>query len=288
METIIQFIQFIIVIILMLFGGGDDTPTTVTPLPLSEGSYIQVHYIDVGQADAALVICDDETMLIDGGNVADSDLIYTYLKDRKIKHLDYIVSTHPHEDHVGGLSGALQYATVGKAYSPVTVYDSKAFQNFKSALSRQNVSLTVPDPGDDFILGSALVTILACDGTASDTNNTSIVLRIDHGETSFLFTGDAEREVEQHLLDTNEPLGATVLKLGHHGSNSSTGYQFLYEVAPKYAVISVGAKNQYGHPDEETLSRLKDADVTVFRTDKQGDIVCTGDGEALTFRTIRR
>lgn len=255
---------------------------------LPEGSSFQVHFIDVGQADAALVLCDGKAMLIDGGNAPDSDLIYTYLKKHAITHLDYIISTHAHEDHVGGLSGALQYATVGTAYSPVTTYDSKAFENFKTALANRGAEITVPTVGTNFQLGSASCQILAVNTETNDTNNTSIVLRIEYGQTYFLFTGDAETPVEQVLLDSGSNLKSTVLKVGHHGSNSSTCYRFLREVMPEYAVISVGKGNTYGHPTDDVLSRLRDADVALYRTDMHGDVICTSDGKTVSFETAKR
>ena len=255
--------------------------------PLPENSSFQVHFIDVGQADAALVICDGDTMLIDGGNVADSDVIYTYLKKYNITHLNYIVSTHPHEDHVGGLAGAVEYASVGVAYSPVTTFTTSAFNNFKNALYRRGVNLSVPSVGTHFDLGSASCQILAVNTDSKDTNNTSIVLRIVYGETSFLFTGDAEKEVEDALVDSNFALKSTVLKVGHHGSYSSTSYVFLREVMPQYAVIPVGKDNDYGHPHDIVLSRLRDADVTLYRTDMHGDVICTSDGKTVSFQTAK-
>ena len=134
------------------------------------------------------------------------------------------------------------------------------------------------------MLGSARVEILGVNED-TDPNNTSIVLRIDYGSTSFLFTGDAERESEQKMLNRGANLSATVLKVGHHGSNSSTTYPFLREVMPQYAVISVGTGNSYGHPTENTLSRLRDADVQVFRTDRHGDVLCSSNGRTVTFWT---
>ncbi|MCL2163560.1 MAG: MBL fold metallo-hydrolase [Oscillospiraceae bacterium] len=244
-----------------------------------------INYIDVGQADSALVVCDGRTMLIDGGNVADSDLIYTFLKNHNISNLDYIIATHAHEDHVGGLAGALNYATVGVAFSPVTEYDSKAFANFVKYLGEQNVSITIPNAGDTFKLGSADVMILGPINPSEEPNNTSIVLRIVYGATSFLFTGDCERPVEQDILDAGYDLSATVLKVGHHGSDTSTTYPFLREIMPQYAVISCGVDNPYGHPDENTMSRLRDADVIVYRTDMQGTITCISDGETVSITT---
>lgn len=250
-------------------------------------SSFAVHFIDVGQADAALVLCDGKSMLIDGGNSADSSLIYSYLKNHNVSHLDYIVATHAHEDHVGGLSGALNYATVGTAFCSVTEYDSKTFNDFVKYLDKQNVSITVPSAGDSFKLGSANVQILAPITHSDDPNNMSIVLRVVYGGTSFLFTGDAEREEEQDILNAGFNLDSTVLKVGHHGSDTSTTYPFLREIMPEYGVISVGEGNSYGHPTEDTLSRLRDADVKVFRTDMQGTIICTSDGNTVSFNVGR-
>ncbi|MBR6754931.1 MAG: MBL fold metallo-hydrolase, partial [Clostridia bacterium] len=245
-------------------------------------SSLEVHFIDVGQADSALILCDGKAMLIDGGNTGDSSVLYTYLKKQNIKHLDYVIGTHAHEDHIGGIPGALNFATVGTAYSPVTDYDSKAFENFKKAVEKHKTSLIVPDVGTSFMLGSAKCKVLAVN-TTDDTNNSSIVLRITYGKTSFIFTGDAEREVEQAIINREGNLESTVLKVGHHGSETSSSYVWLREVMPEYAVISVGKGNSYGHPHDELLSRLKDAGVKTFRTDLQGDIICTSDGKTVTF-----
>lgn len=257
-------------------------PAIQIPDTQNEGSFA-IHFIDVGQADAALVLCDGETMLIDGGNTEDSSLIYSYLKQHDVSHLDYVVATHGHEDHVGGLSGALNYATAGTAYCSVDRYESSAFRNFAKYLEQQGKEIVIPEPGTAFTLGGAEVEIVGVDSDAEDQNNTSIVLRIVYGETSFLFTGDAEREAEQLILDAGYPLQSTVLKVGHHGSESSTSYRFLREVAPRYAVISVGEGNSYGHPAEAVLSRLQDADAEVFRTDLQGTICCESDGKTVRF-----
>ena len=255
------------------------TPTTPS---VPQNSSLEVHFIDVGQADAALVLCDGYSMLIDGGNVGDSSKLFSYLKKHNISHLDYVIGTHAHEDHIGGIAGALNFATAGTAYCPVDSYDTDAFSNFKRALQKHNVPITIPTVGENFLLGSASCEIIAIN-TQSDVNNSSIVLRIKYGETSFLFTGDAEREVEQEILSKEDDLLTTVLKVGHHGSETSTSYVWLRELMPEYAVISVGTDNTYGHPTEEVLSRLRDAEIKTFRTDLQGDILCVSDGKSVTF-----
>lgn len=274
------FFPLLLILVCLLGGCGQR--------PVAGDSSFAVHFIDVGQADAALVVCDGHYMLIDGGNAADSSLIYSYLQNQGAQHLDYMVATHPHEDHIGGLSGALNYAAVDTAYSPVATYDSKVFQNLVHYLDQQGKSLTVPSPGDTFSLGSATVQILGPVEQYSDANNSSIVLRVDYGQTSFLFTGDMERQAEQDLLDSGADLSATVLKVAHHGSDTSSSYVFLRAVMPQYAVISVGEENSYGHPSDAVLSRLRDADAALYRTDMQGSVVAESDGKTVSFHTERQ
>lgn len=265
--------------------GATDTDPTVTGTPVGDGSTLSVHFIDVGQADSALVICGGKTLLIDGGNAEDSNLIYAYLEKLNIAHLDYVVCTHAHEDHVGGLPGALTHSSAGVVMAPVTDYNTKVFRNFAEKAIARAGKITVPKVGDSFALGDAAVTVLGPVKDYDDTNNTSIVLRVVFGETSFLFTGDMESKAETDLIESGAILKSTVLKVGHHGSPTSTSYRFLREVAPSYGVISVGKDNSYGHPSDAVLSRLRDADVQLYRTDMQGDIICTSDGKTVSFTT---
>lgn len=253
-------------------------------------SWFEVHFIDVGQADAELVGCDGHWMLIDGGNRADSDLMYSYLKKLGITELDYVVGSHAHEDHIGGIAGALAYAKAKVVMCPVTSYDSKAFTNFLKAVDKQGLEVTVPKYKDTFTLGTATVTVLGpiTYNSSTSANNTSIVLKVSYGNTSFVFAGDAEREEEEDILDVwGQDIGATVLKVSHHGSNTGTTYPWLRSLMPQYAVIEVGKDNDYGHPADSTLSKLKDAGVVVYRTDLQGDIICKSDGNIVTFSTAK-
>ena len=268
-----------ILILCFLLSGCGLLSEFLLSEPVLQDGELRIRFLDVGQADAALLFCDGETMLIDGGNKADGDLIYTVLRDEGVEWLDYLICTHAHEDHVGGLASALTIADAGVIFCPVTEYDSRAFENF----AERAHEITVPEAGDTFSFGGAYVEILSCEPDAEDGNNTSIVLRLTYGEISFLFTGDAERPIEQAMLDNGTDVSAHVLKVGHHGSSTSTSYRFLNEVMPQYAIISVGEGNSYGHPHDEVLSRLEDADVTVYRTDELGDITCICDGVSLRF-----
>ena len=269
-------------------GGSAD----VTPGPaasagqtLDENAPLQVHFIDVGQALSVLVECDGQFMLYDGGNVDDGSLVVSYLQQQGVEELQYVFCSHAHEDHVGGLAAALAYFPAHHVYAPVTEADTKCFRDFVKYTRQQGLSVEVPAAGTVWQLGSATVTQLGPVAQYSDTNDTSLVLRLDYGSTSFLLTGDMEADAERDLVNTGANLKADVLQVGHHGSSTSTSYIFLNSVLPEMGVISCGANNKYGHPHEETLSILRDAGVDVYRTDLLGTITIGSDGRNYTVGT---
>lgn len=271
----------IAVLLAVLFLCGCVPSEMVTP-PSENG--LEINFIDVGQADAALIICDGETMLVDGGNSEDSNLIYNHLKKMSVSQLDVVLLTHADEDHVGGLSGALSYADAGRILAPKTGADTKAYKNFIRKAGEQGVEIENPVAGDSFMLGGGLVEIAGpVHENYEDRNNTSIVFKLTYGKRSFLFTGDAEREAEADIVNSGFNLKADVLKVGHHGSSGSSSYVFLREVMPGYAVISCGRDNSYGHPHGEALGRLSDCGAEIMRTDVSGDIILTCDGENISF-----
>lgn len=298
-KSLSLFLAFIIIFCLSACGSITENTipnippqeSTATAVPYNTGppetaipetSGFAVHYIDVGQGDAALIFCDGQTMLIDGGRAKASDIIYTYLNKQGISHLDYVVCSHADEDHVGGLAGALSAVSVGTVYAPQTEADTRAYQNFKRKTQEQGLEIQHPKHGERFPFGDSTVEVLGpIHETATERNSTSLILKVQYGETSFLFTGDAEFKEEHDILEQGYDLSATVLKVSHHGSAGATSYRFLREVMPKYAVISVG-ENAYGHPTDEVLSKLRDADVQVYRTDLQGDIIAKSDGQTVT------
>ena len=268
-------------------GGGAGTALAAGSTGAAQAGTLTVTWLDVGQGDAAVIQCGGQAMLIDGGKPEKSSYIYAWLQQHDLSYLDVIVATHVDADHIGGLSGALNYASVGTAYCPVTTGTTETFQSFVKYLAQRGKQITVPTAGETFALGGAQVQILGPLRRAEDSNDNSIVLKVSFGATSFLFTGDAERAEEQDLLNAGVNLQSTVLKVGHHGSDTSTSYPFLRAVAPQYAVISVGTGNSYGHPTEAVLSRLRDAGVTTFRTDMQGEITAVSDGQTVNFSTAK-
>ena len=273
-------------------GSGDVMPnpaasqTGTTPSDGQDAAF-QMHVIDVGQALSVLVECDGQFMLYDGGNVDDGSLVVSYLQNQGVEQLEYVFCSHAHEDHVGGLAAALAYFPAYHVYSPVTEASTKCFKDFVKYTQQQNLQVEVPAVGTQWALGSATVTLLGPVTQYSETNNTSLVLRIDYGVTSFLLTGDMENTAETDLVNSGANLKADVLQVGHHGSSTSTSYLFLNAVLPEMGVISCGTGNKYGHPHEETLSILRDAKVDVYRTDLQGTITIGSDGQNFTVGTER-
>ncbi len=278
-----------LILVLLLLAGctapGLEAPAETTA-PAAEDALapLNVHFIDVGQADSILLECDGRFALIDGGNAADGPAVVTYLAEQGVEELELIVGTHPHEDHIGGLPDVLKAYPAKNVWFSHYPYTNTVVNAFLNWAAIRDVPVVQPDVGYVFTLGDAVLTVLGPVRTDyEDVNDLSLVIRVDHGDKRFLFTGDMEQLAEGHMLDAGADVKADVLKVGHHGSYSSTGYRLLREVAPTYAVISVGGNNEYGHPHRDPLSRLQDADVTIFRTDKMFTIVATCDGETIDF-----
>lgn len=277
-----KLLTLLLALSLLLCGCAETLPAEST---VSDGG-LTVQFIDVGQADCALLECDGQFLLIDGGNRDDSQLVVSYLEQQGVQELEAVVCTHAHEDHVGGLPAVLAVYPTKAVYAPTKTYSSNIFDKFVYYTDQQGLEITIPAPGDQFSLGQAEVTVLGPVKSYAETNNTSIVLQVNYGETTFLFTGDMETEAENDMLDywgEQFDWQADVLKVGHHCSNTSTGYRFLNEVIPSYAVISVGTDNSYGHPHKEPMSRLQQAGVTILRTDQLGTIQAVSDGKEVTF-----
>ena len=246
---------------------------------------LTVRFLDVGQGDSILLACGDETMLIDGGPVEEGQFLVSRLNRLDVTGLTYVVNTHPDEDHCGGLAAVLAKYPAEHVYSSVTEYTTKVFSNVVEYADEQGHPVEVPQTGDSGTLGSASVQVIGPVQTYSDPKNGSLVLRVDYGGTSFLFTGDMEQNAEADLMASGANVQADVLKVGHHGSPTSSSEAFLEAVAPSIAVISVGENNDYGHPGANVLARLEALGTTIYRTDTQGEIIITSDGQTLTVTT---
>ena len=279
--------SFILLLILGLLLCGCQTqgPVETTPSRPADTETLTVHFIDVGQADCALLECGGEYMLIDGGNREDGQLVIAYLEQQGVEELAAVVCTHAHEDHVGGLPAVLAVYPTAAVYAPTTTYSSNVFDDFIYYVDQQGLSITIPDPGETLTLGGTDLTVLGPTRTYAETNDTSIILMARFGDNRFLFTGDMETAAENDMLDYWEgkvDWNVDVLKVGHHGSSTSSGYRFVYETDPEYAVISCGKNNSYGHPHEEVVSRLNDAGIPMLRTDELGTILAVSDGSTVT------
>lgn len=270
---------------------NDTTPqnvntSAVSPdIPTVTGE-LKVHFIDVGQADCILVQQGNANMLIDAGNNEDNQTIKSYLDSQGVTALDIVIGTHAHEDHIGSMDTVINSFPVGKVIFPKQTTTTKTFKDFVMAVKNKGLILTEPSVGSTFNLGEATVTILAPNGTGyEDANDYSIVVKVTYGNTSFLLTGDAEAASESQMGSNGSDLSATVLKVGHHGSRTSTGDSFLDKVNPKFTVISVGKGNSYGHPTKEVMNRLQARGIPAYRTDENGTIVATSNGNDVTFNT---
>ncbi len=254
-----------------LFGGQK------TADPVS-GDEVQFHFIDVGQADAALIRTAAGDILIDAGMNASEDELKAYLDSQGVDDIAYAVFTHPHEDHIGGADMVLENYNVERVVRPALTADTQVYQRMDELIRAEGAEDIIATPDETFEVGEVKCTILGPigDDYGDDPNNHSVVLRVEYGETSVLFTGDAELDSEEDMLNryrfTGE-LDCDIIKVGHHGSDTSSGKDFIEAVSPDHAVISCGKDNKHGHPKQEIVSRYEALNIPMYRTDLEGDIV---------------
>lgn len=246
---------------------------------------LNVYFIDVGQADSILLENKGHYMLIDAGNNEDGPKLVKYFSEFGIKEFDYVVGTHAHEDHIGGMDDIIKNFKIDNFYMPDAITTTKTFEDVLDALEETNVIFQTPKVNQTFNLQDTTITTLSVTADEKNLNDTSIVLKVKHGTNTFLFMGDASTKIEKNLL--NKDIKSDVLKVGHHGSRYSTSLEFLKKVSPEYAVISVGENNTYKHPHEEILKRLEEQNIQIYRTDKQGTILAKSNGSIITFSTIK-
>lgn len=252
------------------FNGNADTLT--------------VHYIDVGQGDCTLLSCGGEYMLIDAGDNTKGTVVQNYLTKQGVTSIKYVIATHPDADHIGGMDVIVTKFDCQTILKPDKSADTKTYSDFISAMKYKNYESKCPQIGQSYNLGTATFIIIAPNRSYDDTNESSIAVLVKNGNNKFLFTGDCGEEAENDILANGIDISnIDVYKVGHHGSKYSSSDDFMNTIKPKYAVISCGAGNDYGHPHARTLNILRDMSVSVFRTDEQGTIIATSDGTNITF-----
>lgn len=245
---------------------------------------LKVHFIDVGQGDCMLLSFNNHHMLIDSGTLESSDNLIKYLKKNNIKKFDYVLATHPHDDHIGSMKYIIKEFKIDNFYAPKVVSEESSFEDMVNYLRMKNLKIKTARNGVNFNLGD----MIHCEifspirSNYDNLNNYSAVLKVSYGDISFLFMGDAELESELDILKEKADVNSTVLKVGHHGSNTSTSELFLKKVSPKIAIISCGKHNMFNHPSKDILKRLIDVNAKVYRTDIDGTIILTTNGKTIS------
>ena len=275
--------RFMTLILSMLLALALVLPgSAVTAKAAGQGD-MAVHFIDVGQGLAILVQSGGENLLYDGGNRSHADEVVQYLKNQQVETINYMISSHYDEDHLGGLVKCLDTFEVEHVLGSDYVHTSDLFNTFMNTATAHAIIVEYPSVGDTYEFGTGSFTVMAPDGISQNSNDNSVVIRLVNGNNSFMFMGDAEETSEQDMISTGMNLDCDVLSLGHHGSASSTSWDLLEATSPSWAVISCGLNNSYGHPAAETMGKLSDMDIPVFRTDDQGTVIALSDGNTISW-----
>lgn len=244
----------------------------------------EVHVLDVGQGLSVLVKSQGHSMLYDGGDRDKSSFVVSYLKQKGITSLDYMIASHYDSDHMGGLVGALNTTEVKQVFAPNYTTDTRVYNSLQNTIASKSIPKEQPSVGSSYTLGDATFQILSPSGSSySDANDYSIAIRITDGDTSFLITGDAETKSEAEICGTGLSLDSDVYVMGHHGSGTSTSWELLQKAVPEYAVLSCGTGNSYGHPHVESMEKLQAMGIELLRTDKQGTIIASTDGTSISW-----
>lgn len=259
-----------------------------SPAIVDTAGELIVSYIDVGQGDSIFIeFPGGKTALIDAGEAENVSAVISYLRQRNCDEIDYLICTHPHSDHIGGMSKVLSTFSVGEVYMPRVEHTSKTYEKLLNQLNNLGLPVYTAKAGAVLSVEPEVefVMMAPVSGDYDELNDYSAVLRLTYGENSFLFTGDAEKVSEKEMLGSGQDLTADVLKVGHHGSSTSSHQAFLDAVNPTYAVISCDGNNEYGHPHKKVVKRIDNSGITIYRTDLHGTIMAISDGQRIDFVT---
>ena len=275
----------VVIVLLVIINSNEFNDSFAFKSKFDIENNLEIYFFDVGQADSILIKQNDNSILIDAGNNDDGNYIVDFLKnDIGLTDIDMVVGTHPHEDHIGGLDNVIDSFDIGSIYMPDVISTSKTFEDVIDVIENKNYDINIPLEDENIEFGDIKFNVLYVGNDEENLNNSSIVLKMKFGNTSYLFTGDAEDVVEKLILDKD--IDVDVLKVGHHGSRYSTSKDFLDKVNPKYAIIMVGNDNSYNHPHKETLDRLTNGKVEIIRTDKDGTIKLISDGNDIKIEKL--
>lgn len=251
---------------------------------VSSTDNLEIYYLDVGNADSILIRYHNNNVLIDAGNNEDGEKLVNYFKSLGVENFKYVIGTHAHEDHIGGMDNIINSFNIEHFYMPSTITTTKTFEDVIDSLTKKNIKFETPKIDYKFNIEDIEFKILYIGDNKEDLNKTSIILKMTYKETSYLFTGDATSEAEKEIL--NKDIKSTVLKVAHHGSQYSSTAKFLNEVKPKYAIIEVGKDNDYGHPKKVVLQKLEKIGAEIYRTDQDGTIHLISDGKNIKIEKI--
>ena len=271
-----RFAEFVIILSIICFTCAVQAAPTAP---------FELHLLDVGQGQSVLIEADGHYMLIDGGGRGASSFVVSYLKQQEIEHFDYVVLSHYEEDHMAGLIGVLSVFQADLLLAPGYAGGEELYQSFAAAALSNGCTIMHPKAGWQFQVGNADVEVIGPVREYSSENDSSLSVRITYGSTAYIICGDAEQQSETDMVESGTNLHADVYVVNHHGSSTSSTETYLDAIAPEYALISCGADNVYGHPMQETLQKLQNRGITLYRTDKQGTVIASSDGNEIWFNT---
>lgn len=285
MKNIVNLLKCILIIIIFLgiIEYFENNEIKIDK-PITTNNNLEIYFLDVGEADSTLIRKDNTNILIDGGNNKDGKKLVNYFKSLNIDTFDYVIATHPHEDHIGGLDYIIREFNVNNYLNIDIKIDSLTYEDIIKETDKKGIERKVPKIDEEFNINDLNFKILYLDNNYEDINNSSMVVRLVYKNTSYLFMADAEKETEEKILDKD--IKSDVLKVGHHGTQYATSANFISKVKPRYSIISCGLNNDYGFPKQVVLEKLEKINSKIYRTDLDHTIKLISDGESINVETI--